>query len=262
MNSYGTISRNPKPLLQIVPPSRIKGSSSSKSIHEIWRQLERGEVSKEDRAGEWLWKMRGIESPRQVLKCGFANLAKTDASLFDSAHQSFVTHRAGLGPQLVAPLRGTKSDEVKNIFFRSITNISKEEKSRLLPNAGGWTEPDGSPRSFGFPHLIKESPHLILCEGMADYFAAEFLIKGNGDFLSIGASNADGMTKWAKWLVATRYKGVLTMIHQLDGDNSGALSTKTIGPAKAVEALRYLKENQITTGLFDWPSNMHQGYSR
>src|SRR5690606_18491026 len=110
---------------QIVSQSPRKHVSSSKSVHDVWKQLQRIESAKEDRAAEWLSKTRGIEDPREVLKCGFANLTKADASLFDSSHQSFITHRTGLGAQIVVPLRSAKSNEVKNLFFRSITNVLK-----------------------------------------------------------------------------------------------------------------------------------------
>lgn len=253
MNRYGALNPDPRPTTKLVPIVFQKKPSIGRTVHELWQHLQKVEIAREDVAGEWLIKKRGIESPRQVLNCGFANLHREKISIFDAQHQSFITHRVSLAPQIVVPLRGTASTEIKNLFFRSIVNVSKEEKSRLLPNVGGWTEHDGSPRAFGFPSLIKDSPHLILCEGMADYFSVKFLINGNRDFLSIGAANADGLSKWAKWLVTTKYKGRVTVLYQIDEDENGALNTKRIGPKKAVEALRYLKENQVHAQLFDWP---------
>lgn len=250
MNCYGSGTSSPKPRLQIVSQQR---SSCGKSVDDIWRQLQKSESAKDDRANDWLINTRGFASPHRTIKSGFANLTHEDISIFQHRHQGFIAHRTALSPQIVVPLRGCKSDEVKNLFFRSITNVTKEEKSRLLPDAGGWTEPDGSPRAFGFPHLIKNCARVIICEGMADYFAVEFLLNGNRDFLPIGAANADGLTKWALWLVAAKFKGEVIVIHQLDGDSSGSLSTKTIGPAKAIESVRCLRENQIHAHLFNWP---------
>lgn len=252
MDRYGPVRVLSAPLKLVAPVSSTRIHFPMKTVHEVWTQLQKVETSKADLAGQWLSQKRGIQAPRQILKCGFANLCSSDAPFFDINLQGFIAHRAMLGPQIVVPLRATQSDQVKNLFFRSIVNGPKEEKSRLLPNVGGWTELDGSPRAFGFPHRIKACSHVILCEGMADYFAAQFLIKGSSDFLPIGASNADGIVKWAKWLISYRYKGRITVLFQLDGENS-PLSTKKIGPAKAIEAFRYLRENHMQAELFDWP---------
>lgn len=251
MDRYGRSPAHATPLKLVTKVAPLK-IGVTKTVQEIWPHLLKAEHGKQDLAGEWLVQQRGLYDPRRVLKCGFINLCMSDVSLFDKTQQGFIHHRAMLGPQIVVPLRGSQSDEVKNLFFRSIVPVSKEEKSRLLPDVGGWTESDGSPRAFGFPHLIKDSSHLLLCEGMADYFAAQFLTKDDDSFLPIGAANADGMVKWAKWLVSSGYKGKVTILFQLDGE-SGTLSTKQIGPAKAIEALKYLRENNVDAKLFDWP---------
>lgn len=251
MNRFGSSARFSTRLkIDFLPPNA--NNADERTVQEIWLRLQKAESAKKDLAAEWLSQKRGIEAPRQVLKCGFVNLCASDASLFNIKQQGFIAHRALLGAQIVVPLRGPQSAETKNLFFRSMLNVSKEEKSRLLPNAGGWTEHDGSPRAFGFPHRIKESSHIILCEGMADYFAAQFLIKENDTFLPIGASNADGIVKWARWLISSGYKGKVTILFQLDGEDTH-LSTRKIGPAKAIEAFRFLSENHIETILFNWP---------
>jgi hypothetical protein len=233
---------------------QTKEAPLSKSIENIFKELcRRDKNNQQDRSKTWLEVKRGLINPRLCIGSGFANLSQDDVDLFEKQHQSFIRQRLIVADQMVVPLRGVNSDRIENLFFRSITECPKEEKSRLLPNAGGWTEPDGSPRAFGFPHLIKEFPHLVLCEGMADYFAVEFLINQNKDILPIGAANADGLSKWANQLVMTRYKGKVTVLHQLDMDEKGRLNTKEVGVKKAIEALRQLKENQVHAQLFDWP---------
>jgi hypothetical protein len=234
-------------------PSSAVIFSNQKPVDQVFKELCQRDKTREDKAKAWLETERGLINPRFYIGSGFSNLDRKDTSLFDAQQQNFIKHRIALAPQIVVPLRSTKSNEIKNLFFRSIAKVPKEEKSRLLPNSGGWHEPDGSPRAFGFPSLIKESSHLIICEGMADYFTVEFLINGNKGFLPIGASNADGLTKWSKWLVEAGYKGRVTVLHQLDTDDNGRLNPKSIGPKKAVEALRCLKDNRIHAQLFDWP---------
>jgi hypothetical protein len=62
--------------------------------------------------------------------------------------------------------------------------------------------------------------------GMADYFAAECLLDCDEKILPIGASNAEGIVKWAQYLIETRYRGLALILHQLDKDDNGELSTK------------------------------------
>lgn len=254
MTTYSPVSNI---VLPIHTPAPSKPAIDNYLADLIWQSLEKTEPSKEDLASEWLINNRGIDSPRRHISCGFLNLAQSDLKSFNKVHHSFINHRLSLGPQIIVPLRGHYSGKVKNLFFRSLTNVSKEEKSRLLPNVGGFTEPDGSPRAFGFPHLYKEFPNIILCEGMADYFAVEFLLNGNESYLPIGASNADGLVKWASFLLANNYQGHVYIIFQLDNGETGQISTKGIGQAKAIEAMRMLKEGHIPANFFDWPFYLH-----
>src|SRR5262249_1212693 len=98
--------------IDFLPPT--SKSYNQIAINEIWLSLQKTESAKRDLAGEWLSQKRGIETPRHVLKCGFSNLFASDISLFSKDHQGFVAHRAMLGAQIVVPLRGHQSDEVKN----------------------------------------------------------------------------------------------------------------------------------------------------
>lgn len=225
----------------------------TKPINQIWLQLCQHSSGPNDNASIWLEDKRGFKNPRSHIGSGFTALKESDADLFEQQHRNFIFHRANSSPQIIVPLRSTKSDEVRNLFFRSIANVSKEEKTRLLPNAGGWTELDGSPRAFGFPYLINDFSNLLICEGMADYFAAECLLDCNEKILPIGASNADGISKWAQYLAHTKYTGQVFILHQLDKDENGELSIKKIGPSKAINALKCLKENSIKAHIFDWP---------
>lgn len=155
----------------------------TKSVDKIWQELCRRDRSRPDQAAEWLTNERGFEAPRAWIGSGFTNLGADDIELFEPIHHSLIKHRLSLGPQLVAPIRGVHSGEVKNLFFRAMDDVDKGEKSRLLTGAGGWQEPDATPRAFGFPHLIKDFPNIALCEGMADYFAAELLLGSDEKWL-------------------------------------------------------------------------------
>ncbi len=224
----------------------------SKSVHQIWTQLQQKDVQKADNAARWLIEQRGFENPRFHIGSGFCNLDSSDVPLFEPQHHSLIKQRISLGSQIIAPLRSVHSEQVKNLFFRATTNVSKDEKSRLLTGAGGWSEPDGTPRAFGFPNLIPDFPNLILCEGMADYFAAECLLRENEKYLPIGASNAAALMMWAEYLARIKYAGQVIVVYQLDSSHDGSVSVKEIGPSKAIEAMRIFKDSGIKANLFNW----------
>lgn len=228
-------------------------NSCEKPVQEIWAYLNVKDSNRADRAGEWLSENRGFPFPRRHIGSGFANLYEGDEHLFGDQHQQFLKYRLSLGPQIIVPIRSTNSENVKNLFIRAISEVPKEEKSRLLANYGGWREPSGSPRAFGFPHLIPEFPNIVLCEGMSDYFAAECLLEENDCFLPIGAPNADALVKWSKELVDMKYKGTVHIIYHIDTHKDGTLSSKEIGPAKAIKAAQILLSAGITFKIFSWP---------
>jgi len=222
------------------------------NIDLIWHDLLRLDNAKQDLAAEWLISTRGFESPRFCIRSGFANLNKSHIDIFDQQHQGFIKQRLSLGPQLIAPIRGVSSNQVRNLLFRAIGDVPKEEKTRLLTGAGGWHEIDGSPRSFGFPHLIKEFPHLILCEGMADYFTAEQILDCDHKFLPIGAASASALPKWANWLAGNKFNGCVTIIFHIDKDRNGNLSDSGTGQDNAIKCINQLREAGIKAKLFPW----------
>ncbi len=224
----------------------------SKPVDDVWQALSKNTNSKTDPAAEWLSKERGFEEPRRHLGSGFANLSEDDIKLFEPIHHSLIKQRLALSPQLVVPIRGVHSDAVKNLFFRSMGKVDKSEKTRLLTGAGGWKDPDESPRAFGFPHLIEDFPNLVLFEGMADYFAGEALLAFEEKWLPIGASNAEGLNKWALWLSKSKYSGQVVIVYQLDPDSQGELTAEEIGPSMAVKAMQTLKDSSIRARFFNW----------
>jgi hypothetical protein len=225
---------------------------SSKPVQQIFRELSQMDKNRDDKTKIWLETKRGFINPRFYICSGFANLLKEDIGLFESQHQNFVLHRLAIAEQMVVPLRGIHSDEVQNLFFRSLTECPREEKSRLLPNVGGWHEQDGSPRAFGFPHLAHEFPNLLLCEGMGDYFATECLLDCEHNYLPIGAGTASALPKWAEWLVDSQYRGHVIIIFHIDQDKHGNLSDSGIGQENAIKCLNRLGESGIKSTLFPW----------
>ena len=233
------------------PPSLP--ASINKPIEHIFKDLcQRDKEGRIDKANGWLETKRGLTNPRFYIGSGFANLTKEDVFLFESQHQNFIHQRLTTANQMVVPLRGVHSDSIQNLFFRSIGECPKEEKSRLLPNGGGWHDQSETPRAFGFPHLISDFPHLILCEGMADYFAAECLIGCDHHYLPIGAASASALNKWAEWLVKIKYNGRVILLYQLDTNKNGQVSSSGTGQAKATETLKILLTNKIKSRLFNW----------
>lgn len=250
MASYGDLKTEISP--KLIVDNRAQ-KSLGRAVQDVWSQLQKRDTDRYDRGGVWLNNDRGFPSPRINVGSGFANLYEGDEELFDKQHQALIKHRVSLGPQLIVPIRSASSDQVKNLFIRATTEISKEEKSRLLTNCGGWHEPNGSPRAFGFPHLIHEFTDLILCEGMADYFAAECLLDPGENFLPIGAANADGLVKWAEELTRINYEGRVLIIYHIDLNQDGSMSSKEIGPAKAIKASQILRQANIDARIFPWP---------
>jgi hypothetical protein len=226
----------------------------SKPINHIWSQMAGLTSNTSSGAIKWLENERGFTDIARFVGSGFTCLSEKHFSSFENIHQNFLKQRLAIGAQLLVPLRSVCSDEVTNIVFRTIAPCDKNEKTRLLPNAGGWSEPDGSPRAFGFPHLILDFPHLVLCEGMADYFAAECLLEDNEKFLPLGVANADAFNKWAQWLINQNYLGHITLVYHLDKYEKGELTKKTVGPLKALQALALLHKNGLKAHLFDWPT--------
>lgn len=224
------------------------------STEKLWEGLVKNDFFRPDIASQWLSEVRGFSSPRQIIGSGFVNLSDSDISLFASNHASFIKTRLKLGSQLIAPIRGVHDDSVQNLFFRTIVKVPKQEKSRLLPHAGGWSDHDGSPRAFGFPYLIREFPNLVICEGMADYFAAEYLLLGEEKFLPLGCPSASFLPKWADWLKKSNYQGRVIWIYQLDVDVNGNILADATGQRFAAQASRTLKEAEISSHLFNWPA--------
>lgn len=250
MAQYGE--KSPSPSLMIVQKSRLK-SFIDKPVDEIWLQLNEKNKNHSDRVLSWLEKSRGFDSPEQFIDSGFIELKEEDITTFGSQFQGFIKNRLALGPQIVVPLRSKYSSKVVNLFFRAIQNVGKDQKSRLLPDAGGWTDNDDSPRAFGFPHLVNDFPRLILCEGMADYFAVKCLIRNDENYVVIGAANASALTSWATHLAEIKYRGKVIILYQLDTDHSGKVSSQAIGQTKAAQALKIMLENRISASFFQWP---------
>jgi len=224
----------------------------TKAVDEIWLGLQKNDLNRPDLAADWLRNKRGFASPRQLIGSGFTNLGMEDLKLFEPQHHKLIQKRLLIGPQIIAPLRGVHSEQVKNLFFRSIADCPKEEKSRLLTGAGGWKDPDGSPRAFGFPYLIHDFPNLVLCEGMADYFAAECLLEGEEKYLPLGASNAAALATWAEWIVKSQYKGRVTWVYQLDTDQQGKIDASGPGQNSAIQAHKILSTANMPSKLFAW----------
>lgn len=221
-------------------------------VLQLWTQLQKNEHSKVDHASKWLSKIRGIAEPRECIGSGYLNINSEDLKFFDDQHKTFIKNRLDKGNIMGAPLRDANSDEVKNIFLRTITSVEKSEKSRLLPNCGGWGNSAGGLRAFGYPHLIEQFSSIVICEGMADYFTAEYLLSGDEKHLPIGAANAGDLVKWAQWISDKKYKGRIMIVHHLDTDNHGNLSTTEIGQAKAIDSVRIMRENGCKANIFPW----------
>ena len=246
MDRYGQVFYQ-QPMQNFFTPPKIP---ISKPINEIWIELQQRDLYRHNKAHEWLINERGFK--QEKFGSGVCNLDLSDIALFDSQHHSLIKYRVSLGPQLVAPIRGVHSEKVQNLFIRAISNVPKEEKSRLLTDCGGWSEPDGSPRAFGFPHLVNDFPNIILCEGMADYFAAEYLLGDEYRYLPIGAASASALPKWAQYLTDMKYTGRVILIYQLDVDENNRVAASQIGQINATNAAKILRTAGIKSELFNW----------
>lgn len=221
-------------------------------VEQIWQEITLRDQKRVDHAEHWLTAERGIINPRSCIGSGFANLFPEYLGLFAKTHHTLIKNRLELGPHLIAPIRSVCSPKVKNLFFRAMHKVEKDQKSRLLTGMGGFGSSDNELRAFGFPHLIHDFSNVILCEGMADYFAAEFLLDDNKEYLPIGAAHAGALVTWAQWLVNTNYKGNINIIFHIDTDHDDNISIKEVGPAKAVQAARILHEYKIRVQIFPW----------
>lgn len=232
------------------PFGEIKDTLPSKSINLIWSQI--NNIASNDLGLTWLEQERGFKNINTYVGSGFICLQDEHISHFETIHHDFLKYRLSVGPQLLVPLRSAHSDAIKNIFFRTITPCDNDVKTRLLPHAGGWHDPDDSPRAFGFPHLIKDFPNLVLCEGMADYLACELLLDREHNFLPIGVGSATALPKWANWLADNKFNGQVIIIFHLDQDKHGNLSDIGIGQNNAVRCANYLCSSGVGAKLFSW----------
>lgn len=251
MSRFGSTSAPPSS-----SPSTIKAKPQSfchrKTVDQIFNELSGLDKDAPDQAGIWLETKRNFVQPRVYIGSGFTNLSEHSKCIFDERNRSFINNRLQIAPQMVVPLRNSHSGKVQNLFFRSIGECAPDEKSRLLPQHNGWSEPDGTPRAFGFPHLITDFPNLVICEGMADYFAAEVLLECEHNFLPIGVSSASALPKWGQWLGENKFMGNVIIIFHLDQDKNGNLSDTGVGQDNAVKCMRYLQASGITARLFPW----------
>ncbi len=255
MEFYGNQQLQPKNAIQIKSEKKTLKSANALAVDyvdQVWKKICTRDQKRHDYASDWLKNERRITNPRALIGSGFANLYQEDIEIFDTIHHSAVKQRVSLGPNLIAPVRGTKSDKVENLFFRSLNQVDKEQKSRLLSGVGGWTSEDQSPRAFGFPSLIHEFPKLVICEGLVDYFAAEQLLDCDRRFLPIGAASASALPKWAHWLAENNFKGCVIIIFHIDIDQNGNLSDIGIGQDNAIKCANQLREASIRVQLFPW----------
>ncbi len=221
-------------------------------VNSVWNQLQKHESFKSDDASQWLSKTRGILNPRSYIGSGYLNLINSDVTFFDKEHRDFIKHRLEKGLIIAVPLRDVHSDKVQNLFLRVFSVVDKSEKSRLLPTCGGWGNVKDGLRAFGYPHLINDFPNIILCEGMADYCAAEYLLDRSEKYLPLGAANADAIVKWAQWLGEKKYKGCVHFIYQLDSNAKGQVSPEEIGPKKTLKAAQIIFNAGIKAKPFNW----------
>lgn len=219
-------------------------------VNKTWTSLFK--TSKRSQATKWLSQSRGIINPLDSIGSGYVDLTNDDLIHFNESHQAFVKERITKGQVIAVPLRSVNDDRVHNLFLRIFSPIDKSEKSRLLPHCGGWGNLNDGLKGFGFPHLINDFPHLILCEGMADYFAAEYLLDTCEKHLPIGAANADALVKWAQYLVDKQYRGTVHFVYQLDSNENGRVTSNEIGPQKALKAAQILLNAQIEAKPFNW----------
>ena len=230
----------------------------TESLNVIWKKILKDNhlVS---RAADNFLEARGFINPRTCIGSGYVELKTEHCDFFTSSHAAFLRDRAEQGTQLLVPIRDISSEQVSNLFVRNLAPQSLDQKSRLLPNMGGWHDDEKNPRAFGFPHLVHEFNHLLLFEGMADYFAGEYLINHDHNFLPIGVPSASFFPKWAELLVNRKYNGSVTIIYQLDRQN-GKLSIDAVGTKFGAEALKILRNHRFKATAFDWPRFLEKIY--
>ena len=251
MEQYGGSSQKP------VLPKKTAKNFSTDYVNGIWSALLDRDQHRPNYALQWLEKTRRLREPNLLIGSGFANLSVEDVALFSPDHHRLIQRRIKLGRNIAVPLRGMEDGKVQNLFIRTIDNAPKEDKSRLLTGCGGSVDNNNAPRAFGFPHLIHDFPNLIICEGMADYFATECLLDADEKYLPIGAPGTAAITKWARWLSKTKYSGKIHLVYQLDSDSNGGLTNFGPGQRAAVEAKRALLTAGLSAHLFNWSWFLH-----
>ena len=227
---------------QIIEPMQFKPEKViSCDLDDIFKKLaQKRKAGFYDYAAFWLEKVRGIKFPRERIYSGFENITPSDSCYFPLSLQGFVEGRAARNNQLVAPLRGPKSERIENFFFREINFTGRtdpEQKSRLLPNIGGLSTKDGLPLGFGMPCLATEATIVVLCEGFVDTLCVEALLEDHLNIAVIGSPSAKFLPKWSRWL-AENTNARLIVISHLDEAKNGQSGIGQFCASKAIETYR------------------------
>lgn len=232
--------------------NRPKASEPIIPLNIVWKKISKAKDQESQNVDRY-FSQRGFKDPHKFIGSGFTELASSNCEYFEQPQKNFLQERLKQGHQLLVPLRGIKSDEIKNIFVRALNPQSQEQKSRVLPGYGGWSDEDNNPLAFGFPHLFRDYNHILLFEGMADYFAGEFLLDHDHKYLPLGVPSASFLTKWAHLLAENKYSGQVTIVYQLDRNN-GQFNIDAVGAKFGTEAIKILKNNNCKSKAFDWVS--------
>ena len=129
----------------------------------------------------------------------------------------------------MAPLRSASTGDVSALQCRAISPATTKENKRRF--VGETTDFSGTPRAYGFPHLVVAGSTVVLTEGMADTWAAESLLPP--DVVVVGATTAGSMVKLAPFLKQAKSVVVVRHMDALSGDGAGQRGAKAVVDALA-----------------------------
>ena len=222
MATYGRLSSAPSRVAVI--ENRKPQVPAESVVASTWATMASEGPSPEILA--WL-ASRGIDLA--AIRSGVAMLTPDACTSLSSSSCAGWLRFNGRSGIVVAPLRSASTGDVSALQCRAISPATTKENKRRF--VGETTDFSGTPRAYGFPHLVVAGSTVVLTEGMADTWAAESLLPP--DVVVVGATTAGSMVKLAPFLKQAKSVVVVRHMDALSGDGAGQRGAKAVVDALA-----------------------------
>lgn len=167
-------------------------------------------------ASRWLRKVRGFPDDVDVtVDSGYVTVGRASINAFPHDLQKWA---AGLvdesGIHVAAPMRDSKTGQIRGLQLRPIGAASATGKRRWIPGTFLRDAENDAPRGYGFAHMATSASTTVFVEGFADTVAAELFLRGRNDDVAVGAASSSTVQHWAAIFAVA--KGRVVIVPQID----------------------------------------------